>query len=370
VARVVRDQRLASWQRGNGDQMGPVRGHLTVRAKEPSGLARLALVHLERTARFGLPRAELLREAGVTEDQLRDPDARIAVSALARLWRVATARVREPALGLSLGGDARPRDLGLAGHAMMAGSTVGGALRRLARYGRLVSDALLVQLVPGDGPTWVRLGVQPALRTFRPALDARLAALLSICRELSGAPVAPLSVQFPYPRPDNAEDYQRLFRAPIEFGAAATGFLLSRDDLARPVVGASEPAEGYLARLAAEVLRPVDQERPVIDQVRRVLWQQLSEGVPELEEVGRRLGMGPRTLQRRLRARGTTFAGVLMQLRRDMAPSLLRDGQLAVTEVAYALGYEDATSFHRSFRRWFGQSPRSFRRGDSSTVAI
>ena len=71
-----------------------------------------------------------------------------------------------------------------------------------------------------------------------------------------------------------------------------------------------------------------------------------------------------------MRARGTTFAGVLMQLRRDMAPSLLRDGQLAVTEVAYTLGYEDATSFHRSFRRWFGQSPRSFRRGESGTVAI
>ena len=366
----MRDQRLASWQRGNGDQMGPVRGHISVRAKEPSGLARLALVHLERTTQLGLPRAELLREAGVTEDHLRDPDARIAVSALARLWRVATARVREPALGLSLGANARARELGLAGHAMMAGSTIGGSLRRLARYGRLVSDALLVQLVPGDGPTWVRLDVQPALRTFRPALDARLAALLSICRELSRAPIAPLSVQLPYPRPDNAEDYQRLFRAPLEFGAAATGFLLSRDDLARPVVGPDEPAEGYLSRLAAEVLRPLDQERPVIDQVRRVLWQQLSEGVPELEEVGRRLGMGPRTLQRRLRARGTTFAGVLMQLRRDMAPSLLRDGQLAVTEVAYALGYEDATSFHRSFRRWFGQSPRSFRRGDSATVAI
>jgi AraC-like DNA-binding protein len=68
-----------------------------------------------------------------------------------------------------------------------------------------------------------------------------------------------------------------------------------------------------------------------------------------------------RTLQRQLREEGTAFAAVLTELRRDMAPPLLLDGRLAVSEVAFLLGYEDPSAFQRAFRRWFGRSPRAFR---------
>ena len=43
--------------------------------KELSGLARVALLHLEHAARWGVSRVELLREARLDEEQLRDPDA-------------------------------------------------------------------------------------------------------------------------------------------------------------------------------------------------------------------------------------------------------------------------------------------------------
>src|SRR5262245_41398274 len=98
------------------------------------------------------------------------------------------------------------------------------------------------------------------------------------------------------------------------------------------------------------------------DQVRRLPWSELSAGVPGLDDVGRVLGMSPRTLQRRLREEGTTFSAVLTQLRHDLALPLLGDGRLAVVEVAFLLGYEDPSAFHRAFRRWSGLSPRAFRR--------
>jgi AraC-like DNA-binding protein len=33
-----------------------------------------------------------------------------------------------------------------------------------------------------------------------------------------------------------------------------------------------------------------------------------------------------------------------------------------VTELAYLLGFEDSNSFYRSFRRWTGTTPESYRR--------
>src|SRR5262249_35644427 len=85
---------------------------------EPFGLARAALVHLERASRFGVPRAELLREARLNEDQLRDPDARVPRSAIVRLWRAVASRVPDSAFGLRYGAEFRLREFGLVGYAM------------------------------------------------------------------------------------------------------------------------------------------------------------------------------------------------------------------------------------------------------------
>lgn len=329
---------------------------------QPSGLARLALVHLEGVTRLGMSRAQLLHAAGLDEEQLRDPDARIPVSAVERIWRATAARSSDPLLGLRLGANVRTRQLGLVGYTLVFSRTLGAALERFARYSRIVSDVLVVELGSDAGATWVRLDVQPTLRAFRPAADGRLAAVLAMCRELVGTPIAPLAVQFPYRRPDDVREYDRFFRAPLEFGALSTAFLLTAEDLARPVVWSDEALTGYLERLAGQVLRELGAERSISDQVRRILWRELSEGVPDLSRAARWLGMSPRTLQRRLREEKTTFAAVLADLRQEMARPLLRDGRLAVSEVAFLLGYEDVSSFQRAFRQWAGISPRAFRR--------
>jgi AraC-like DNA-binding protein len=328
---------------------------------EPSGLARLALVHLERTTRLGVPRETLLREARLDERQLQDPDSRIPLAAVARLWRAVTSHVSDPALGLRMGTEVRAREFGLVGYTMAFSSTVGSALKRLAHYSRIVSDALVVMLDTEGDATWLRLDVQPALRAFRPAVDARLAAVLSICRELAAAPIAPLTVQLPYRRPADVKDYETFFAAPLEFGTLATALLLRNDDLTRRVVVADPTLAGYLDRLAEQTLAALGSERSVRDRVRRVLWSEMTEAVPSLDRVARTLGVSARTLQRQLREEGTAFAAVLAELRREMAPPLLRDGRLAVSEVAFLLGYEDPSAFQRAFRRWFGRSPRAFR---------
>jgi AraC-like DNA-binding protein len=332
------------------------------RVKEPSGLARVALLHLAHAARWGVSRVELLREARLDEEQLRDPDARVPRAAIVRLWHAVAARVPDPAFGLRFGAAARAREFGLVGYTIAFSQTVGAALQRLTRYDRILSDALVVELDAADAATWVRLDVEPALRAFRPAADFRLAAVLAMCREIAAAPIAPLTVQFPYRRPEDVRAYERFYGAPLEFGALATAFLLRHDDLARPVVSSDAALTGYLDHLAEQLLAVLGGEDTLRDRLRQVLWSELSAGVPGLDGVGRVLGMSPRTLQRRLREEGTTFSAVLTQLRHDLALPLLGDGRLAVAEVAFLLGYEDPSAFHRAFRRWSGLSPRAFRR--------
>jgi AraC-like DNA-binding protein len=71
--------------------------------------------------------------------------------------------------------------------------------------------------------------------------------------------------------------------------------------------------------------------------------------------------MSPRTLARRLEAEGLTFAGVLIELRADLARRYLQDEDLPISEIAWLLGYREVSAFTHAFKRWTGKTPRQAR---------
>ena len=71
--------------------------------------------------------------------------------------------------------------------------------------------------------------------------------------------------------------------------------------------------------------------------------------------------MSARTLRRRLEREGTSYQRIKDNARRDAAISLLRGDGLTVSEVAERVGFSDPSAFHRSFKKWTGLSPGSFR---------
>jgi AraC-like DNA-binding protein len=67
------------------------------------------------------------------------------------------------------------------------------------------------------------------------------------------------------------------------------------------------------------------------------------------------------TLYRRLSAAGTTYHGVVDELRFDASKELLQNTSIKIIDVAGAVGFDDAANFARMFRRISGLSPREFR---------
>lgn len=45
-----------------------------------------------------------------------------------------------------------------------------------------------------------------------------------------------------------------------------------------------------------------------------------------------------------------------------MALNLLNNPALSLSEIAFSLGYADASAFSHAFRRWTGRTPRTLRR--------
>ena len=88
-----------------------------------------------------------------------------------------------------------------------------------------------------------------------------------------------------------------------------------------PLVQAETRLAGYLDRLAEQELATLPRADTFARRTGRSIWRQLSEGQPTLDGVAREIGVSSRTLQRRLREEGTSFAEVVESLRRQMAPT-------------------------------------------------
>lgn len=80
-----------------------------------------------------------------------------------------------------------------------------------------------------------------------------------------------------------------------------------------------------------------------------------------VEEMARAVGVSARTLHRRLRDAGTSPAGLLRELRLELACRLLEDGGTGLKAIARKTGFGSLYNLHRAFVGRFGVAPSDYR---------
>src|SRR4051794_41695461 len=85
----------------------------------------------------------------------------------------------------------------------------------------------------------------------------------------------------------------------------------------------------------------------------------------QLEGVAGRLATSRRQLQRAFAEAGdTSFRDELAKVRMHHARALLAADQLPVRQVAASVGYHQPAQFAKSFRRYHGEPPSTYRRAN------
>jgi AraC-like DNA-binding protein len=324
-------------------------------------LVRFFSLLLDDAEQLGHAKGPLLRTVGVEPALLKDPDARLPLRRFIALANEVFEPVDDTSAGVLAGARRHVRDAGLVGYTMLHSETLGEALERLSRYTRIISDAEEITLHVRAGLATIGLDVHP-LRQAIPALFDRTAAwVVGVMRELCASGPTPSEVRFPHAAPRNLKEHRSWFRCPLTFDASHCEIELDAADLERPVVSADSTLASYLDRLATDALDRLGGDESLADRVRRTVWTTLADGPPNLGKTAARVGYSARTLQRRLSEAGSSFEAIVDDLRRELAARLLSQHRLAVYEVAYMLGYSDASQFSRAFHRWYGQTPRAYR---------
>jgi AraC-like DNA-binding protein len=303
----------------------------------------------------GLDRAVLLVKSGLTEDIIADPDGRIPTKQMVRLWQTLIDELDDPLLGLKVGAGPRVTEFGLVGYAMLYSDTLLDALSRLARYQRILSEAIRFTLNEKSDSYELAWVMQPALMALRHPVESNVHLVLRAARELTGISVSPLAVELPTPPPANQAEYKKTLGCPISFGCDRAAILWRPEQMLLPTVAADDALAGYLDELADIAVGPLDEGfDSTTTAVRRTLWSLLPSGRPGIGRTAREMGITVRTLQRRLSDEGSSFSVVLDTLRRDVTAELMADGRQPAADISFLLGYSEPSAFYRAYRRWRG----------------
>jgi AraC-like DNA-binding protein len=90
-------------------------------------------------------------------------------------------------------------------------------------------------------------------------------------------------------------------------------------------------------------------------------WLRVNRHHARPDDAARALGLSKRTLQRRLREKGTAFRAQLRQVRVELAERLLRDTDWKLLAIAQDVGFDSSQQFATMFRASTGLSPSEFR---------
>jgi len=129
----------------------------------------------------------------------------------------------------------------------------------------------------------------------------------------------------------------------------------------RPLLFADAQVFAALKKQAEAELQDVAESCSFAERVRQLIVTRYADSEPNMQSIARRLGLSPRSLRRKLEAEGTGFGAVSDDALAQVARDILNEPHTTVQEAAYRMGFSEASSFHRAFKRWTGMTPSAYR---------
>ena len=333
--------------------------HAVVRAGPLMGLITILREH-------GIEPDPILEGFGFKLSHFQNPDYELPFIPTSRFIARCVEVTECEHLGLLNGMRADPSSIGIAGFMLRTARDVYTALHALQRHLDLHDTGGTVTLVTDGKYSSLGYAVHvPGVNALDQIYDQSVTIACKIMRSLCGEDWNPTEVLLSRPTPDNTAPYKRFFKAPIRFNTAESAIVFPTRWLKHKLPTEDPLLYEYLEQKAQELHQ--NQAQDLVAQLHQFVRNTLITHECTAGAAAKHIGIHERTLNRRLHELGTTFRDELNQVRYALARSFLANSKATNAEIALALGYTDATTFNRSFRRWSGMTPVQWRNKHDKT---
>jgi AraC-like DNA-binding protein len=320
-------------------------------------------IHLVREALLqscapGAATVEALSKVGIDPALLEQPGARVPATAYARLWRLLARRHDDEFFGMD------PRrlksgSLAFLCRASMAQPTLATALETALGFLSLMLEEMPAQLVRQQSLAEIVLAEPAPKRAF--TYFTYWMIVHGVACWLAGRRIPILAIELRCPQPDFCDDYQVMFSDNLRFDRPRTRMIFSADCLDLPIKRSAEELKRFLAHAPANILVKYRDPDSLATRIKHDLRHLPPDTWPETDGLAASLCISASTLRRRLAEEGQTYQGLKDSVRKELAIVWLAEPQISFAEIATRLGFADASSFYKAFRKWVGSNPGHYR---------
>lgn len=301
-----------------------------------------------------------------TSDRVSDPrlavsGARIQQEVMQAVWQRASHLTSDQAIPIEAARCLQPHAVHALGFGLLAASTLDEVCRLVQRNLHVISTAAAIDIDVGARYYTLQSVCEPAVSDE--GFEMFMLFLSGLFRLLSGDDMRPVSVSLRRSITSKSarERFQQSFGADVSFEQSQNMLVFEKARLFNPLPTANPEIRLASERIVAQYLEEFGSgEFKTV--VRSRILSLLKSGRASEERVARDLFMSCSSMSRRLRVEGTTYRALLTETQRSLAFQYLEDADLPISEIGFRLGFDDLSSFSRSFRRWTGISPRDWRR--------
>lgn len=275
----------------------------------------------------------------------------------------AAAQANKPELGWLVGTSCNYLSRGVLGKVAMQSRTLGMGLHWLCRFYPLIQDATLMKLEVNediarlsykilDPQIWPR--EQDALYT--------LSIFANFLKSVSPDIFSHVRIGIEAPKTANNSELHQYLHAPITYSSNANEIIFPAKFLSRALSKNSETSQTEIAELS-KIYSSKNRSMAFMDRAKYLIYRGLIETDISQDFVAKELCLSTRTLRRKLSAEGKSYQNLLDDCRMNLAScELTLAKSVSLAQMALKLGYSEHSTFSRAFLRWFGVSPRTYRR--------
>ncbi|MCK5162082.1 MAG: AraC family transcriptional regulator [Desulfobacula sp.] len=329
---------------------------------EPTIAASTFLSAFKILTESGINAAELEKKAGLTRQNLENPDIRIPVTQWNRFLEMGQQWSNDPAFALHLGRKISHERMSLVGHIVFNSRTAGEGLRQYIRFVKLANEGDRVALEINDNEVAVVYTTEDPAYMSSLAMERNFSVAVTRLRRYTNVEISPVRVEFQHPAPSYIDEYEQVFRSPILFERVENRLVFHKSVLALKLGKRSAHLYSGLLQYAESLMGKLAGRRTITKKVRYWINKCLAEGDLDIEKVAARMNMTRQTLYRKLKKEGTSFKTLLDDTRKSLAKKYLAQNEYSITEIAFFLGFSETSSFNRAFNRWYDSNPSDFRK--------
>jgi AraC-like DNA-binding protein len=326
-----------------------------------TSLASVQLSIWNLLLKYGHDPAVVFQEVQLDPLLMQTPGTRYPRHKVNSLWKKLSRIIDEPCFGLEIVTHWHPSDYGVLGYAMLSSPTLWAMLRRVERYGAVLSTDSFFHLRKHGSTVEVILTQDENFEYVAAQEDGTLALVLEHCRLNYKQKLAPYQVNLTHPPLDCTAKYSDFFQAPVKFNSRVSSILFPLEPLIRGLPGRDEQLTAMTDEAIVAYLMAIKEER-FENKVERAILKRLPCGNVTDEVIAKDLSISARTLQRKLQAEKTTFKTTVNRVRMEVARKYIREDTMSMTELAFLLGFSESSAFSRAFKQWCGMTPSRYRK--------